>query len=97
MSLHTDEVLLKLIGKRIQAIRKERNMSLRDVAFKIGMETSNLSVIENGRSNPQVLTYAKIAYALGVDLQDFFAFDPPFNYKAFGEQPASYSPRKHVK
>ena len=97
MSLHTDEVLLKLIGKRIQAIRKERNMSLRDVAFKIGMETSNLSVIENGRSNPQVLTYAKIAYALGVDLKDFFVFEPPFNYKAFGEQPASYSPRKHSK
>lgn len=57
----------------------------------------DLSVIENGRSNPQVLTYAKIAYALGVDLQDFFVFEPPFNYKAFGEQPASYSPRKHVK
>jgi len=57
----------------------------------------DLSVIENGRSNPQVLTYAKIAYALGVDLQDFFVFEPPFNYKAFGEQPASYSPRKYVK
>lgn len=72
-------------------------MSLRDVAFKIGMETSNLSVIENGRSNPQVLTYAKIAFALGVDLREFFLFEPPFNYRAFGEQPASYSPRKHSK
>jgi len=97
MSLHTDEALLKLIGKRIQAIRKERNMSLRDVAFKIGMETSNLSVIENGRSNPQVLTYAKIASALDVDLKEFLQFEPPFNYKVFGEQPAIYSPRKHSK
>jgi transcriptional regulator with XRE-family HTH domain len=97
MSLHTDEALLKLIGKRIQAIRKERKMSLRDVAFRIGMETSNLSVIENGKSNPQVLTYAKIAFALDCDVQEFFDFEPSFNYKAFGEQPATYSPRKHSK
>jgi len=83
MSLHTDEALLKLIGNRIQAIRKERNMSLRDVAFKIGMETSNLSVIENGKSNPQVMTFAKIAFALEVDLRDFFDFEPPFNYKVW--------------
>lgn len=97
MSLHTDEALLKLIGKRIQTIRKEQNLSLRDVAFKIGMESSNLSVIENGKSNPQVLTYAKIAFALNVDLRDLFLFEPPFNYRAFGEQPATYSPRKHSK
>ena len=97
MSLHTDEALLKLIGKRIQTIRKVQNLSLRDVAFKIGMESSNLSVIENGKSNPQILTYAKIAFALNVDLRDFFDFEPPFNYKAFGEQPATYSPRKHLK
>lgn len=97
MSLHTDEALLKLIGKRIQTIRKEQNLSLRDVAFKIGMESSNLSVIENGKSNPQILTYAKIAFALNVDLRDFFDFEPPFNFKAFGEQPATYSPRKHSK
>jgi DNA-binding XRE family transcriptional regulator len=52
---------------------------------------------ENGRSNPQVLTYAKIAFALGVDLREIFLFEPSFNYKAFGEQPATYSPRKHNK
>lgn len=97
MPLHTDEDLLKLVGKRIQTIRKEQNLSLRDVAFKIGMESSNLSVIENGKSNPQVLTYAKIEFALNADLRDFFDFEPPFNFKAFGEQPATYSPRKHSK
>jgi transcriptional regulator with XRE-family HTH domain len=97
MSMYTDEALLKPIGQRIQAIRKEQKMSLRDVAFKIGMETTNLSVIENGRSNPQVLTYAKIASALDVDLKEFLQFEPPFNYKPFGEQLAIYSPRKHSK
>ncbi len=97
MSIHTDEVLLELIGKRIREIRNEKKMSQKDVAFRIGMETSNFSVIETGKSNPQVLTYAKIAAALDVDLRLFFDFEPPFDYKAFGEEPATYSPRKHVK
>jgi transcriptional regulator with XRE-family HTH domain len=97
MSIHTDEALLKLIGKRIREIRKEKKMSQKDVAFRIGMETSNFSVIETGKSNPQLLTYARIAAALGVDLRLFFDFEPPFDYKAFGEEPATYSPRKHVR
>lgn len=97
MSIHTDEALLKLIGQRIKQIRNEKNLSQKDVAFKIGMETSNFSVIETGKSNPQVLTYAKIAAALDVDLKKFFDLEPPFDYKAFGEQPGIYSPRKHVK
>ena len=97
MSIHTDEALLKLIGKRIREIRNEKKMSQKDVAFRIGMETSNFSVIETGKSNPQVLTYARIAAALGVDLRLFFDFEPPFDYKAFGEEPGTYSPRKHVR
>ena len=95
MSIHTDEELLKLIGKRIREIRNQQNMSQKDVAFRIGMETSNFSVIETGKSNPQVLTYARIAAALGVDLREFVSLEPPFNYRAFCEQPPRYRLRKH--
>ncbi|MFN5374584.1 MAG: helix-turn-helix domain-containing protein [Flavobacteriia bacterium] len=81
----------------MREIRTLKKMSQKDVAFRIGMETSNFSVIETGKSNPQVLTYARIAAALGVDLRLFFEFERPFNFKAFGEEPATYSPRKHVR
>jgi transcriptional regulator with XRE-family HTH domain len=95
MSIHTDEALLKLIGNRIRELRKDRNLSLRDVAFKIGMEPSNLSVIENGRSNPQILTYARIASALSVELSSIFVIE--FDFQSFGEQAPSYKARKHRK
>jgi transcriptional regulator with XRE-family HTH domain len=95
MLIHTDEALLKLIGNRIRELRKERKLSLRDVAFKIGMEPSNLSVIENGKSNPQILTFARIASALNVGLSDLFNFD--FNFQAFADQPQKYQARKHEK
>ena len=95
MLIHTDEALLQLIGNRIRELRKERELSLRDVAFKIGMEPSNLSVIENGKSNPQILTFARIASALNVGLNDLFNFD--FDYQAFADQPQKYQARKHEK
>jgi len=95
MSIHTDEALLKLIGNRIRELRKEQNLSLRDVAFKIGMEPSNLSVIENGRSNPQILTYARIASALSVELSTIVTIE--FDFQSFGEQAPSYQARKHRK
>ena len=41
---NTDEALLKLVGSRIKSLRKDRKFSLRDLAYKIGMEPSNLSV-----------------------------------------------------
>ena len=59
------------------------------------MEKSNLSVIENGRSNPQLLTYAKIASALGIQLKDLFDFD--FDLNEFNITPNLYKPRKNNK
>ena len=93
MSDYSVDVLLKTIGLRIRLLRQERKMSLRDLAFSIGMEPSNLSVIENGKSNPQLLTYAKIAAALGVTLKELF--DIEFDYQSFAEDPGEYTPRKH--
>ena len=51
---NTDEALLKLVGSRIKSLRKDRKLSLRDLAYKIGMEPSNLSVIENGKSRKNI-------------------------------------------
>ena len=92
---YTDEALLKRLGERIRLLRKERQLSLRDLAFKIGMEPSNLSVIENGKSNPQILTYARIASALNVAIKDLFEID--FDFQTFADQPQKYKARKHEK
>jgi transcriptional regulator with XRE-family HTH domain len=95
MDNHTDEALLLALGQRIRALRNERDMSLQDLAYKVGMEKSNLSIIENGRSNPQLLTYAKLAAALGVTLSELTQIDFPFHQ--FMEAPPTYTPRKHKK
>ena len=91
----TDADLLKLVGARIRERRLQLGLSLRDLAYAVGMESSNLSVIENGKSNPQLLTYAKIAAALKQDLSELFTFS--IDLDVFNEMPSSYKPRKHDK
>ena len=89
----TDETVLKAVGTRIRLLRKQAGMSLQDLAYRIGMEKSNLSVIENGKSNPQLLTYVKIASALGVSLSSLFEIS--LDLSNFNEAPSEYKPRKH--
>ena len=89
----TDEVVLKSVGARIRKLRKQEGMSLQDLAYRIGMEKSNLSVIETGKSNPQLLTYVKIASALGVSLSSLFEIS--LDLSNFNEAPSEYKPRKH--
>ena len=94
MTRNTDKELLLSVGAKIRLSRKKRGMSLKDLSYAIGMEPSNLSVIENGKSNPQLLTYAKIASALDSSLKELFNF--PFDFKEMAQAPSEYKPRKHV-
>lgn len=89
----TDKHYLEELGKNIAKKRKEGGMSQADLAYKIGMEVPNLSVIENGKSNPQILTLLKIAASLNVHLKEILPLptDPSFILK----EPSVYTPRKH--
>ena len=89
----TDKYYLEELGKNIAKKRKEGGMSQADLAYKIGMEVPNLSVIENGKSNPQILTVLKISASLNVHLREILPLptDPTFILK----EPSVYTPRKH--
>ena len=90
MATNSDKDLLINVGKQIRLIRKKQGKALKDLAQAVGMEPSNLSVIENGKSNPQLLTYVKFASALNCTMGDVFDF--PFEYDKLEQ---SYMPRKH--
>lgn len=60
------------IGARIKDLRDEQGLSLRRLAFMVGMDHSYLSIIEKGQANATITSYVKIAIGLGVDLKDLF-------------------------
>jgi transcriptional regulator with XRE-family HTH domain len=59
------------IGGRIRAFRKDRGMTLTDLATTAGVSKSHLSALENGSgARPGAAILHKIAVALGVTLAD---------------------------
>jgi len=64
--------LLKNVGKRIQEIRTTKGLSQVDLVGKMqgNIDTTNISRIESGRTNPTIYTLYRISQALEVELSD---------------------------
>lgn len=72
MSSMEKSELHKKIGQRIQKLRLSKEMKQIDLASKIkgDIDTTNISRIESGRTNPTIFTLYRIAEALDVSLAD---------------------------
>ncbi|HUU02721.1 MAG TPA: response regulator [Myxococcota bacterium] len=64
--------LLASIGARLRAGRKQRELTLKQVARRTGLSVSLLSQIERAESAASVASLHKIAAALKIDLQELF-------------------------
>lgn len=58
------------ISSRIKTLRRERNMTVQELAYRCDMERSNMSRIEAGRSNVTLKTMCIICNALGITPRD---------------------------
>lgn len=63
------------LGERIRARRKELHLSLRDLADKVGLTSSFLSLIEREQSSPSIESLRKISSALDVPVF-YFLMEP---------------------
>ncbi|GFN22259.1 MAG: cupin domain-containing protein [Thermoanaerobacteraceae bacterium] len=57
-----------MLGKKIRQIRRDRGMSLKDVAEKTGLTSSFLSQVERDLADPSITSLRKIAEALEVPI-----------------------------
>jgi transcriptional regulator with XRE-family HTH domain len=62
--------LRERVGLNVQKFRRERGLSQEELAHRAAMHQTYLSGIERGKRNPSVLVLGRIAFALGVDLED---------------------------
>lgn len=65
---YQDEI--QYISSRIKELRKERKLTVQELAYRCDMERSNMSRIEAGRTNLTIKTICTICNALGVTLRD---------------------------
>ncbi len=60
------------VGRRMRELRIERDLSIRALAEKSGLNVNTLSMIENAKTSPSVSTLQQVATALDVPINAFF-------------------------
>jgi two-component system OmpR family response regulator len=67
-----EENLHRVIGETIRGLRKDRGLTLKQMARRTGLSVSLLSQIERVESSASISSLYKIATALDVRIQDLF-------------------------
>ena len=69
------ENLFKIVGNNIRNIRITKGLSQFDLSIKVegNIDYTNISRIEQGRTNPTLLTLYRISKALDVPLIELFS------------------------
>lgn len=69
--------LLYLLGKRIKKLRIERGLSQVDLVARMqgNIDTTNISRIESGRTNPTIYSLYRLSEALEVSISELINFE----------------------
>ncbi|MER9061773.1 helix-turn-helix transcriptional regulator [Mesorhizobium sp. M0145] len=59
-----------VVGLNVQRIRRAQALSQEELSFRSGFTRAYLSGLESGRRNPTLLSLAKLATALSVDIEE---------------------------
>jgi len=70
-----EEQLNKIIGDTIRTLRKEKELTLKQMSRRTGLSISLLSQIERAESSPSISSLYKISVALDSRIQDLFGKD----------------------
>ena len=71
---------VKVIGKRIKTLRKQRNMTQADLAEKAGLSNVYISNIETGFKGVSLDALTKIAIAFELSVVYLLLDEPPVRY-----------------
>lgn len=72
LSRTPEEQLHRVIGETIRMLRKDRTLTLKQMAKRTGLSVSLLSQIERAESSASISSLYKIAVALDARIQDLF-------------------------
>lgn len=69
--------LLRMLGKRIKKLRLEKGMAQVDLVAKMhgNIDTTNISRIESGRTNPTIYSLYRLSEALEISISELLNFE----------------------
>ena len=63
------------IGARLQLVRKSKDLSQRELAKRVGVTNSTISLIEQNKVSPSVSSLKKVLDGIPISLADFFTLE----------------------
>ncbi|HMB57238.1 MAG TPA: cupin domain-containing protein [Arenimonas sp.] len=63
------------IGSRLQSVRTSKGLSQRELAKRVGVTNSTISLIEQNKVSPSVSSLKKVLDGIPISLADFFTMD----------------------
>ena len=87
------EDIIVQIKNKLKDIRKEKNITLQELAESAGETKEMLSQVENNRTIPSLAVFLNIIRWLEIDINDFFAnFNTGQDSKVIFKKAAQYRP-----
>lgn len=80
------------IGRRLQAIRKAKGLSQRELAKRVKVTNSTISLIEQNKVSPSISSLKKVLDGIPISLAEFFTMDMPAAVGAGPFYPAAEQP-----
>ena len=74
MKYYRDDEFLLRFGARLKELRKLKNLSQEQLAWKAGFELSQVARIERGEINTSISHLSKLAEVLGVSPKEMLDF-----------------------
>ena len=74
MAYTREEKVIKKFGANLRKIRKQKGISLEELAYCAELEYSQVSRIERGIINTSISQISKIADSLKIPIKDLFDF-----------------------
>jgi len=68
----TTSETLKSLGKKVQKLRQEQNLTQEDLAHQLGISRVYMGYIEQGRESPSLKLLMKISRKFKVRVEDLF-------------------------
>lgn len=75
MSKAVDRKALRKFGQRLSSLRKQKNLSLRELSYACNVDNSKISKIEKGLVNITFNTIIQLAEALEVKVSELMDID----------------------
>src|SRR3546814_19524721 len=63
------------VGQRLQAIRKAKGLSQRELAKRVNVTNSTISLIEQNKVSPSISSLKKVLDGIPISLAEFFTLD----------------------